>query len=396
MKKTIIRAHRSRNRRAQTKPVVRDDVSSVDEVSSSDEIDEERPTRQVSKSYAAQRLRDKLDPFDQFKCFPVNIDIVKEENHFVKRIISINRKVDIVVADVDMLRGITTGVCSNLTIIDVHRDSKFYEIIESLIDDTLCVYTPNGGMHLYYHYNDRLNSIYDTLDGVSVLNDNRFVFAGGGTYQVRNKFVPVAIMPQVVFDPLYEAQCDQTKFHKGATEVFAVLDEDWFLESSHLKDLIFAMRNERATPKKCMNTIKHALVERFGWYDRYKIKEMINEPMTDRQRRYTLKKLIKHVQSDIGIEEYEKRMRHFKESIRKDPYPLLRHEPDTITKLQDIKAIYPDLTAKKLLNINGAFTSRQIHMCRLCNERHHKNCCNDSTATHRVKRTIIDNISIIN
>ncbi len=79
-----------------------------------------------------------------------------------------------------------------------------------------------------------------------------------------------------------------------------------------------------------------------------------------------------------------------------EPYPRLKHMPDALTKLNDIKAIYPELTTKKLLNINGAFTSRQIHMCRLCNERHHKNCCNDSTTAHRVKRTIIDNISIIN
>ncbi len=75
-------------------------------------------------------------------------------------------------------------------------------------------------------------------------------------------------------------------------------------------------------------------------------------------------------------------------------YPRLKHEPGAITKFNDIRAVYSDMTTKKLLMINEAFTSRRIHMCLLCNQRHHKNCCEASTSGNRIKKTIIDNLQI--
>ncbi len=395
MKKTIIRTNRRRP--GQPRPPPREHVSDVEEVSSDDESNV--PTirsKKAAAKYAAQRARDALDPFDVFKCFPVTLETkkIEDDTHISKKITFIDRSKDIIFNDVEKLRGVETGACSNLTILDVRFDSKGYSMIENLLDDTLCVRTPNQGWHLYYEYDDRLNTIYDMLEGVSVLNNNCFAFAGSGVYQVRNKFVPVSKMPQAVFDVLYEAQQTRPEVYTRAVEAFAGLSDDWFVEETHFKRLIHVLQNAGATEQLCLNTLKVVLVNRFGWYDRYKIKQMLKLPMTNRESRYKLKHLIDEAKDLIG-DAYETRIQHFRELNRKDPYPRLKHEPGAITKLQNIKVVYPDLTARKILAINAAFTSRQINVCKQCGNQHGKQCCEHSTPGDRSKHTIIDNITII-
>ncbi len=276
MNKTKIRrARRSSTKRQENVSCI---VSDIEEVSSDDDTPDRAPRRvsaRVLKYTAEQQARDALDPFDQFKCFAVAIRLEQINNHFTKHIVSINRELDIIYANAHILRGVNTGLSSNITIIDVRINSDMYFLIKDLQNETLCVNTPNGGLHLYYKYDDRLNSIYDTLEGVSVLNDNRFVFAGSNTYQVQNKFTPVATMPQTVFNVLYEAQQKPQNIYTRAVEAFAGLEDDWFLEEHHFVKLVHVLRNANATDKMCINTLKYVLVSRFGWYDRYKITELI-------------------------------------------------------------------------------------------------------------------------
>lgn len=139
----------------------------------------------------------------------------------------------------DILRGLLTGERNGITVVDTKRDSAFYrELPTELLNATLKVDTPNRGVHLYFKYDFRLKSIYETLKGVSVYSDDRYVLIGGPSYPTSNKLNPIIAMPETMFKALYDAQEAPAREHKACAEVFAILDDDWFDDKEQLRTLI--------------------------------------------------------------------------------------------------------------------------------------------------------------
>lgn len=294
---------------------------------------------------------------------------------------------------INQVRGVITGSRSGITVLDVKLNSQFYsELSSDLLRKTLKVDTPNRGVHLYFEFDSRLNSIYETLPGVSVLNEDRFVFAGGPSYVADNKESVVKAMPSIMFDKLYAAQLNPAEVNEGCYEILSLLNPNYFDNLESMKRLVLVVRNAESRPDVALATLCRVYAERVGWPDCQLMSQLIEDPLTYAKKRITLGQLKREVKTNLGEDEYERRLALGRPRV--DPYPRLRHTPGTTMMLSEIKVVYPGLTAKKLLAVNAEFTSRRAYICRLCNELHHRDCCDASTSSTRVQRTVINNISI--
>ncbi|ETL86516.1 hypothetical protein F441_14588 [Phytophthora nicotianae CJ01A1] len=68
------------------------------------------------------------------------------------------------------------------------------------------------------------------MKGVSILNDDRFVLAGGNYYRPANNDADIKPMPQAMFDKLYAAQINPDLVHQECDTLFSILTDDYFKE----------------------------------------------------------------------------------------------------------------------------------------------------------------------
>lgn len=352
-------------------------------------------------------MRDRIinDPFKFMQQFTVRLDLTQQQGYISKRLLFIDQawktsSQSLPLTPLPVVRGIATGERSNITIIDMKVNSDLYKSLpEELLENTFRVKTPNGGMHLYFKYDSRLNSIYDILSGVSVLNNERFTFAGG-SYTVYSEDKPIIAMPATLFDTLNDAQTHpENDLVVKFDEVFSALGDDWFSDRNILRTLVFALRNTKSSKQAIINTISKSIIERNGWYDIYMIEALIEERMTYIDKRYTLTTLKRDAMVRYGDEEFDAKLRHIKllreEEADKKRYPRLRYVPTALTRLRDIKNVYPTLTARKLLARNELFIATFKHVCRHCSSIHQKDCCDQYDYRQRTTAQYIQNVSIV-
>lgn len=116
----------------------------------------------------------------------------------------------------------------------------------------------------------------------------------------------------------------------------------------------------------------------------------MEEPMNCETRRLTLTTLKRLLKSEFGLQEYQRRMKR----NEPEPYPRLNHVVGATTKLSDIKAIYPNLTCRKIVALNDAFVSKRIHICKYCSEPHYSGCCEKYNYDQRSSCHFISNLAL--
>lgn len=397
---------------------------------SSDESDDSGYDSPCSKfDYDIWDQEQQFDPFQHMHQFRIDVALIKHDRCIRKRIVAIDPDWRVAIGSVrimkpvakngiiqvrrttktpavqrvedaqpiDTIRGLLTGMRNGITIIDTKRDSAFYKAIpQELLNATLRVDTPNRGVHLYFEYDFRLKSIYDTIEGVSVYNDDRYVLIGSLSYPAYNKLNPIIAMPETMFKTLHDAQVAPMQTHQDCSKLFSILDDGFFNEEYLLKKLVFTMRNEDASRDIIINTIRDAIVSRNGWYDRYAIELLLEMPLPYDITRYTFKSLKRKAIAQMGQEVFNTKMKNIQQAIETsiNTYPRLRHVEGVATKLSDIKAIYPKLTARKIVALNDAFVSKQMHVCKRCGNPHHKECCDKYHYGQRSSAQFVYNLEI--
>ncbi len=399
-----------RTRRSPRPSKPRTDIPEIVEVSSDDEVsssDEGHSRRGAVLTTNQRRKQDGaiIDPFGAFIQFRVIVSFTEKMNYTAKSITLFDQDWNTMNHDKiklasNAIRAIITGERSGITVIKFKRNCALYKTLpDDLLYNTFQVRTPNGSIHIYCKYDSRLISIYESLPGVSVFNNNRFVL-GGGQYTISKQSCPIIDMPSTLFNTLYEAQSRPVETCSAFDEIVCLLNNSWIEDIDKLRRLTLVLRNSDCDRNMIIATLRKLIVDRNGWYDLYQLEMLLEESMTCRKACYTISKLKRNLKDQLGEDAFNHKLNEAREqrqlSRMRESYSRLKHEPGAITKLQDIRSIYSDLTTKKLLMINEAFTNRQINICRLCNERHHKNCCKLSTRDSRVKRTVVDNLILIN
>ncbi len=402
-----------RTRRSPRPSKPRTDIPEIAEVSSDDEVsssDESHSRRGAVLTTNQRRKQDGaiIDPFGAFIQFRVIVSFTEKMDYTAKSITLFDQDWNTISHEKitlasNMIRAIITGERSSITVIKFKRNCALYKTLsDELLYNTFQVQTPNGSVHIYFKYDSRLISIYESLPGVSVFNDNRYVL-GGDRYTVSKQSCPIIDMPSTLFNTLHEAQSRPVETFKAFDEIVSLLNDSWIKETNKLRSLTLALRNSNCGRDMIIATLRKMIVDRNGWYDSYQLERLLEESMTYLKKRYTLLKLKRDLKDEIGEDEFNRKLNAAKEQIReqtqlrfiRESYPRLKHEPGVTTKLQEIKDIYPDLTAKKLLLINEAFMNRRIDACKQCGNRYHKSCCNRSSRETRTKQTVIDNLMII-
>ncbi|ETN04154.1 hypothetical protein PPTG_23627 [Phytophthora nicotianae INRA-310] len=267
--------------------------------------DEEQAQREAA--IQEQLKRQNINPFLQFKQFNVYVDIMQESysKRFTKRFDEMPR-LDQLKADKPIehnrIHGILTGAQSGITVVDIKEGVRFRrEMIDTdLYNTTLYVSTPNQGAHFYFKYDSRLKSIYETMKGVSILNDDRFVLAGGNYYRPANNDADIKPMPQAMFDKLYAAQINPDLVHQECDTLFSILTDDYFKEHRMLKQLICVLKNAGASNAMITATLRKSITSRFGWYNQFALEDLIIAEPNYVESRYNLKAFKRHMESAFG------------------------------------------------------------------------------------------------
>lgn len=283
--------------------------------------------------------------------------------------------------------AILTGYKSGITVIDVDYKSN------TSIDNTeYMIATPSSGLHYYFQYESKLQSIYDTLDGVSVLNDNRFVFAGEGYTPGRNRFIPK--MPEQLFSTLLQRQEDRPSIDDRLYELLMILSDEWFLDPEKYIKIIHAFRNNTLVPnQRCIDTIRAVLVEKFDYRPKEFI-ESFDKNMNWKEKRYILVTLCKEIKADYPTE-YEIWYKRWKDS-KPNRKPKMVYKDGAYTKFSELKANYRDgeLTTKLLLTMNPRWTSSRLNICKSCTNRHLKGCCDQYSLISKTSALYIKNVAL--
>jgi hypothetical protein len=293
--------------------------------------------------------------------------------------------------------GIRTGKFSGITVLDIDYGSPMESLIKSYLGNDLprTVSTPTSGKHYYFQYEPSLASIYNTRQGISVLNDGRFALFG---FHYNAKPGPVTTMPKALVAMLLEFQQEADPIRQAAYELISILSSDWITEDICFRKLIHAVRSLDIPSTMVIATIRRFVVDRFGYIDEHKFKDILAmSPSTD-VKRFTYAKLMKIVKTD-----YEEEFIQWNEKWNtKRPAkkvlaaikPKLSYKHGAMTKLSDLKAIDPKLTAKTLLEMNPEYTVSFVKMCKYCSKHHGKGCCSSYSYEGRTNVRMVNNIHI--
>ena len=242
---------------------------------------------------------------------------------------------------------------------------------------TFNVATPSGGMHFYFQYEEKLDSIYNLYPEVSVINDQSCVFFGEGYKIDPYHEYPIAKMPQEMFNTLYEQQSKiiYEPIHQHFYDLFSILPFAWFNEKENIMRLVHVMRNEHCETEKAKTTMRQLLMNRTDdFHDKYLV-EYFTMHITYRQERFKLATLTKVVKNEYP-DRYDRWMERLKikKTIPKQE-PKFEYKEGALTKLSDLKKQCKDINAEKLLNINDKYTIATKHVCKSCSNLHKKGCC---------------------
>lgn len=337
-----------------------------------------------------------------FITFPVVLDFQFDptDNRFnqkVKKAISVYDSWRQLTRSVEhkMNYGIRTGRISNLTVLDFAFNSPAYDIVQA--KRLYTVDTPSRGMHYYFQYEASLDSIYNTFPGVSVMNDNRFVFAGHN-YRPHDDECPISVMPPNLVDLLRRQQSIVKPIHQKCYDLFNVLPDEWFHERELYMKLVHVLRNSTVTADRQIETMRRLLVDRFGYYCDRKLMHEFSLAMNYKQQRFVFATLIKRMKVDHPDEynEWLNSQTSKKSLLNEQPLKTrMVYQRGSLVKFSDLKAIQCDLTTAKLSEMNSEYTVVTKKICKLCRNRHLVGCCNGYQRKAYTNCKFVNNIELV-
>ena len=335
--------------------------------------------------------------------FPVSLEIIqtKSQSRFMKcskekRVVSTHKNWKQLTESISVEgydhHGIHTGAKNKITVIDFAAGSEHMNVLDDI--KTLKVETPSGGVYCVFHYEEKLHSIYNALNGVSVVNDNNCIFFGRD-YNVLNSH-SVTKMPETLLYKLYEQQqkIPESIIDQKLYDLLSILGYEWFNQEDLILKMIHVLRNElNASGASNIATIRKLLVERSDMYHERLLLRMYSLPMNYKQQRFGTCALTKIIKKGYPIQ--------YEEWIRKwDPKKLSRapkliFKEGALVKLSDITKRYKTMNAEKLLKINSHFTINRKNICKSCLQHHIAKCCSKYNSTARTTCQFVNNISLM-
>ena len=289
--------------------------------------------------------------------------------------------------------GILTGARNNLTVIDLGDDYDLKQFNTRSTYNTMDVYTPFYGRHVYFLYEEKLKSIYNIIPGVSIINDNRCVFFGEG-YKIQNQKT-ITKMPRDLFDFLYERQLSNPPtlpIDNKCYELLNILSDKWFDDHDFTMMLVCAMRNEMMVEDKRLSTLQCLMESRSDYYSEPMLISDFNIPMNSRQKRFGMCALTKIIKEEC-TDEYEEWAAKWKKKKTAKPKVKMVCKEGGLTKLADLKANYKgELTAEKLLKMNRSYTICQKNICKSCKSLYILGCCKNYNQKNKTSCQFVNNI----
>lgn len=294
--------------------------------------------------------------------------------------------------------GIRTGRLSGITVLDIDYGCPMESLIKSHLGTELprTVRTPTSGTHYYFQYEPSLASIYNTRPGVSVLNDGRFALLG---HHYDAKRGSVTTMPKALVAMLLDFQREANPIRQAAYELMSLLPNDWITEEKCFLKLIHAISTLDMPSTLVVATIRQFVVDRFGYIDEHRLRDIIATPSSPDVKRFTYAKLMKMVKTDHASQfadwnEKWNTKRPTKKVLAAIK-PKLSYKHGAMTKLSDLKSIDSKLTAKKLLEMNPEYTVSLQNNCTHCKHRHLKGCCSLYSRNEKSKVSIVNNVTVV-
>ncbi len=331
---------------------------------------------------------------ESFIKFPVHLDLViNNNNKRAKKVKSMpddwkhSKTTSIPASD---NYGILTGAINNITVVDISANETF----DWNIVNTFKVRTPSQGMHLYFQYEANLNSIYNVVPNISVLNDNCCVFFGSGYRVIEN--LPIAQMPQVLVSQ-FSSQRTPTLDNTIDLEYYDllnILDNSWFNKHELIIKLVHLIRNTNMPETMRIPTLRKLTYHRSMYFNDDTFIGYFQQPMNSIQKRYKIATIAKVIKNQFPVQ-YNDWL--IKWHPRKADYSMLfKYKKGAFVKISSIQAKYKRvITPSRLAEINPEFTVATKHVCKSCLNPHLKGCCDDYSRTNRTSCVFVNNIELV-
>lgn len=291
--------------------------------------------------------------------------------------------------------AILCGKVSGITVIDIAPDIKI-----PIENSSYVVCTPSGGRHFYFQYENKLKSIYDLPNGISILNNDRLVFAGEH-YRLYNTidynqpaYIPK--MPNVLLNALIEQQEARTNaIDQKHFDLLSLLPDHWFEDEALYRKLVNVLRNAMHETK-AIDTMREVLVNKFD-YRHPRFAKAFESRMSWKDERYKTITLIREAGDRISPSDLLEWKSKYSPKAERNVYEKkkrLVYKEGSMTKLKDIQKHF-DLTAKQLQQKDNRWTPKNIKLCVHCNSKHIKGCCAEYNSIDRSTYVFISNVCIV-
>jgi len=293
--------------------------------------------------------------------------------------------------------GIITGERSQITILEFSKQTAVDLFPEHLFEAFMFDLPPSKVIRYYFQYEEKLESIYNIIRGLSVINDNRFIIVGKLYKTMRKR--EIAPMPQEVLEKLIKLQKEHNAvpIAQSFYDLVAPLPDKWFNQRDYFVKIVHAIRNTLMTEETRAATIKKILVDKFAYYDEHLVLPEFETIMNSTERRFgvpALSKLIKADSPEVYKDWHDKWKARKKIAPPKQIKTRFRYKYGASATLADIKTVQRGITAKKLLEMNAQFTASKHNICKDCRNKHLVGCCKQYRRTNRVISTYIANIEL--
>ncbi len=303
--------------------------------------------------------------------------------------------------------GILTGRKSGITVID-YCPPDDYTYRHLALPNTLQLRSFFGGTHIYYQYEERLNSIYNLLPGISVLNDRSCVFRGKDFFRLKSE--PIAKMPDHVVEMLLNAQSEYESNYRDLhdqqyAELCAIIHKD-INDDVMARKLICAFRNSNLLPAQQYSTIDNVFKQYKSNYHIGSLKKLYEFKMTEREKRYTFHSLEQGIKRAYANEyaSWKDKWNGKKPAIKTENviagtpsyalHPRFEFAEGAYTKLTELKVIDSSITGAKIVNCDNRFEIVKKNICSSCKAIHRKGCCERYNRSKRSTAMFIQNIII--
>ncbi len=343
------------------------------------------------------------DMFDNMVKFPVDIDFkilyrtdIRKDVviKYIKYIHRSWRSITSTVVQPEFIKinysnyGVLTGGINGITVLNIDQS-----VNDCLLGyDTASVITPSGNVHKIFQYEPSLHTIYNLASGISVHNDRSCVF-GGTRYKINCEH-PINKMPEALLSYLHERQAIyEGTINNWLYDLLNILPEKAFNDEKEIKRIVACIRNKPLiTVEEGINTLCKILFERSDSFHPRIICELFNAKLSSVEQKYTLYSIEKNIKLTCPHEYETWLLKHrVKKSILAQ---RLKYKAGSFVKLSELNAIY-NLTAEQFCLIDRRFKIVNYKICKSCNQKHKKGCCERYSRTNRTTAVFIENAKLV-